>query len=307
MKRGERNRVTKATRANIHSSRSHSIFQLCVETDQVDKRGMLKRAKLNLCDLAGSEKIIKEEGITKIHFNELRTINLSLTTLGKVISSLAKGEKGKSKDSQGGSKLSFYQRKFGNKKLATALPYRESKLTRLLQDSLGGNTRTCLIAAISSLNKNSDETISTLKFADRAKQVMVKIKANELDAADQALVHKLHKEVLHLRQVLNLRKRGKIEEVQAQLIKLQRENNKLRELAGEHDEIEQLKLENKIMRIELQKIRFEEASQLMPENENLSYNESISQVNTQIYELNSVAGKLRSEIEKPFDNELSVK
>lgn len=141
MKRGERNRVTKATRANIHSSRSHSIFQLCVETDQVDKRGMLKRAKLNLCDLAGSEKIIKEEGITKIHFNELRTINLSLTTLGKVISALAKGVKGKPQDSQG-SKLSFYQRKFGNKKLGTALPYRESKLTRLLQDSLGGNTRT---------------------------------------------------------------------------------------------------------------------------------------------------------------------
>lgn len=136
---------------------------------------------------------------------------------------------------------------------------------------------------------------------------MVKIKANELDAADQALVQKLHKEVLHLRQVLNLRKRGKMEEVQAQLIKLQTENNKLRELAGEHDEIERLKLENKIMRMELQKIRFEEGSQLMPENENLSYNESISQVNTQIYELNSMAGKLRSEIEKPFDNEICVR
>jgi len=62
-----------------------------VETDQVDKRGMLKRAKLNLCDLAGSEKIVnKEEGISKAHFNELRTINLSLTTLGKVIAALSK-------------------------------------------------------------------------------------------------------------------------------------------------------------------------------------------------------------------------
>ena len=62
MKRGERNRITKSTKANIQSSRSHSIFQLWVETDQVDKRGMLKRAKLNLCDLAGSEKITNKGG-----------------------------------------------------------------------------------------------------------------------------------------------------------------------------------------------------------------------------------------------------
>jgi hypothetical protein len=270
---------------------------------------MLKRAKLNLCDLAGSEKIInKEEGITKAHFNELRTINLSLTTLGKVISALAKGSsRYKPKDSQDNSKLNFYERKFGKKNYGPSIPYRESKLTRLLQDSLGGNTRTCLIATVSSLDKNLHETISTLKFADRAKQVMVKIKVNELDAADQVLVQKLHKEVLHLRQVLNLRKRGKLEEVQVQLMKLQSENNKLRELAGEHNEIEQLKLENKIMKMELQKIKYDDGSQMMPENENLSYNETSSQVNTQIYELNSIAGKLQSEIEKPFDNDTSVK
>ena len=180
MKRGERNRITKSTRANIQSSRSHSIFQMWVETDQVDKRGMLKRAKLNLCDLAGSEKIInKEENITKAHFNELRTINLSLTTLGKVIAALSKNK----------NDHSMVDLKTDSKsKKAFWIPYRESKLTRLLQDSLGGNTRTCLIATVSPILDYSDETISTLKFADRAKQVMVKIKANELDASDDALV-----------------------------------------------------------------------------------------------------------------------
>ena len=88
LRRGERNRKTRQTRANISSSRSHSIFQLMIETDRVDKRGFLKRAKLNLCDLAGSEKINKEEEMGNKHFQELTTINRSLTTLGKVISSI---------------------------------------------------------------------------------------------------------------------------------------------------------------------------------------------------------------------------
>jgi Kinesin motor domain len=75
------------------------------------------------------------------------------------------------------------------------IPYRDSKITRLLQDSLGGNTKTTLIAAINSLSDNVQETISTLKFADRAKQIMVKVQANAVSAADDALVLKLQKEV----------------------------------------------------------------------------------------------------------------
>ena len=90
LKRGEKNRVTRQTKININSSRSHSIFQLLVETDTVDKRGMLKRAKLNLWDLAGSEKINKDEEMNAKHLLELKTINLSLTTLGKTISALCK-------------------------------------------------------------------------------------------------------------------------------------------------------------------------------------------------------------------------
>ncbi len=106
---------------------------------------MLFRGKLNLCDLAGSEKIHKDEYMNAQHFNELKTINLSLSSIGKVISALAQGKK---KDH---------------------IPYRDSKITRLLQDSLGGNTKTTLIAACNSMADCVAETISTMKFADRAK------------------------------------------------------------------------------------------------------------------------------------------
>lgn len=86
LRRGEANRITRQTRSNIHSSRSHTIFQILVESDTADDRGMLFRGKLNLCDLAGSEKIAKDENMGAQHFAELKTINLSLSSLGKVIS-----------------------------------------------------------------------------------------------------------------------------------------------------------------------------------------------------------------------------
>lgn len=128
---------------------------------------MLFRGKLNLCDLAGSEKIHKGEAMTQQHMLELKTINLSLSCLGKVIQSLAQDKKN------------------------AFIVYRDSKLTRLLQDSLGGNTRTTLIAAVSPLVDHSEETISTLKFADRAKKILQKVSANQVSAADDALVLKL--------------------------------------------------------------------------------------------------------------------
>jgi len=252
LRRGEKNRVTRQTKINPISSRSHSIFQLLVETDTVDKRGMLKKAKLNLWDLAGSEKINKDEQMENKHLLELKTINLSLTTLGKVISALSKDQKWKKLKSEIGCVQT-------PKKGATNgyVPYRESKLTRLLQDSLGGNTKTCLIAAVSPISDCAEETISTLKFADRAKEVMSVVKANEINASDDALVQKLQKEVQHLREVLNIRHKGNRSEVEVQLMELKKENLKLREIASNAQEVERLKLENKIMRLELQRMRYE--------------------------------------------------
>ena len=84
--------MTRHTKMNMSSSRSHTIFQFLLESEKVDEHGMIKRSKLNLGDLAGSEKIDKEESMQKQHLAELRNINLSLTTLGKVIQILAKGD-----------------------------------------------------------------------------------------------------------------------------------------------------------------------------------------------------------------------
>jgi Kinesin motor domain len=90
LKRGEKNRVTRHTKINSNSSRSHSIFQLLVEINTDGTKATIKRSKLNLCDLAGSERNSKEDDINSMHLLELKTINLSLTTLGKVISALSK-------------------------------------------------------------------------------------------------------------------------------------------------------------------------------------------------------------------------
>ena len=148
---------------------------------------------------------------------------------------------------------------FKKKEKGCYIAYRESRLTRLLQDSLGGNTKTCLIATISPIISCAEDTISTLKFADRAKQVMSTVKANEVNASDDALVQKLQKEVQHLREVLNLRRKGKKSDIEGQLMDLKNENLKLREIANNAQEVERLKLENKIMKLELQRIRVDSA------------------------------------------------
>jgi kinesin family protein 3/17 len=136
-----------------------------VEFDKANKKGVFKRAKINLCDLAGSEKF--DSLMQNAHLKEMTNINRSLSTLGKVISAL------------------------GSSKSKSHIPYRESKLTRLLQDSLGVNTRTLLIATVNPSSSCVEETVSTLKFADRAKQVMVYLKKNEVSATNNDLVAKL--------------------------------------------------------------------------------------------------------------------
>ena len=133
---------------NTKSSRSHTIFQILLESIHPDSRGMFKKARLNLCDLAGSEKVNKNEAMGQDHFKELKNINQSLTTLGKVIYSLSSG--GKSIPS-----------------------FRESKLTRLLQDSLTANTFTFIVGNISPSANNNDETMNTLKFVERARHVFL--------------------------------------------------------------------------------------------------------------------------------------
>ena len=153
-----------ATQMNDQSSRSHSVFTIKIEQRTVTnlsdsrQREQMVKAKVNLVDLAGSERAGKT-GATGATLKEGANINKSLMTLGNVINLLAEGV---------------------NKKNGTrVIPYRESKLTRLLQESLGGNSATIMIASISPADYNYQETVSTLKYANRAKSIENAVTRNE--------------------------------------------------------------------------------------------------------------------------------
>jgi kinesin family member 17 len=161
---------------NADSSRSHSLFTIYIETAENDQKGeqRIKAGKLNLVDLAGSERSSKTGAVGQT-LKEGIKINLSLTALGNVISALIDGK-------------------------TTHIPYRDSKLTRLLQDSLGGNTKTVMIAACSPADYNYEETLSTLRYAARAKAIKNKPKVNE-DPKD-ALLKQYEDEIKMLKDML---------------------------------------------------------------------------------------------------------
>jgi len=179
MEKGWSNRATGETLMNKDSSRSHSIFTIYVEAAEKDDSAggdeeKIRAGKLNLVDLAGSERQSKT-GATGARLKEATKINLSLSALGNVISALVDG---KSKH----------------------IPYRDSKLTRLLQDSLGGNTKTLMVACVSPADNNYDETLSTLRYANRAKNIQNKPKINE-DPKD-ALLRQYQDEIKKLKDML---------------------------------------------------------------------------------------------------------
>ncbi|XP_006094069.1 kinesin-like protein KIF17 isoform X1 [Myotis lucifugus] len=176
MERGWKNRSVGYTLMNKDSSRSHSIFTISIEIYAVDERGKdhLRAGKLNLVDLAGSERQSKT-GATGERLKEATKINLSLSALGNVISALVDGR-------------------------CKHIPYRDSKLTRLLQDSLGGNTKTLMVACLSPADNNYDETLSTLRYANRAKNIKNKPHINE-DPKD-ALLREYQEEIKKLKAIL---------------------------------------------------------------------------------------------------------
>lgn len=176
LEQGDEQRACRQTQMNDVSSRSHSIFQMCVERRK-KKSGRVIRAKLNLVDLAGSEKWGTMEQLDKGHVSELTNINTSLHTLGRCIAALTDPH-------------------------STHVPFRDSKLTRILQDALGGNSRTCVIATLSPAETFVEESISTLKFADRAKRVMQHARVVETREVSLELVLRLESEIEHLRGLL---------------------------------------------------------------------------------------------------------
>ncbi|KAI4736172.1 kinesin-domain-containing protein [Aureobasidium sp. EXF-12298] len=170
LERGGMSRAVAATNMNQESSRSHSIFVITVGQKNVET-GSVKSGQLFLVDLAGSEKVGKT-GASGQTLEEAKKINKSLSALGMVINALTDGK-------------------------SSHVPYRDSKLTRILQESLGGNSRTTLIINCSPSSYNDSETVSTLRFGMRAKSIKNKAKVNqELSPAElKALLRKAQSQV----------------------------------------------------------------------------------------------------------------
>uniref|UniRef100_A0A8C6M4P2 plus-end-directed kinesin ATPase n=1 Tax=Nothobranchius furzeri TaxID=105023 RepID=A0A8C6M4P2_NOTFU len=183
MDSGNKARTVAATNMNETSSRSHAVFNIIftqkkheMETDNTSE----KVSKISLVDLAGSERA-DSTGAKGTRLKEGANINKSLTTLGKVISALAELNKKK-------------------KKVESFIPYRDSVLTWLLRENLGGNSRTAMVAALSPADINYDETLSTLRYADRAKQIRCNAVINE--DPNNRLVRELKEEVARLKDLL---------------------------------------------------------------------------------------------------------
>ncbi|KAL0122222.1 hypothetical protein PUN28_007163 [Cardiocondyla obscurior] len=172
---GSLGRVTGATAMNAHSSRSHAIFTICIHQQKMDDSNTATIAKFHLVDLAGSERSKKTQA-TGERFKEGVNINKGLLALGNVISQLGEGTSG------------------------SYIGYRDSKLTRLLQDSLGGNSMTLMVACVSPADYNLDETLSTLRYADRARKIKNKPIVNQDPKI--AEINRLNKLIQELRLAL---------------------------------------------------------------------------------------------------------
>uniref|UniRef100_A0A9J7Y895 Kinesin family member 13Ba n=1 Tax=Cyprinus carpio carpio TaxID=630221 RepID=A0A9J7Y895_CYPCA len=197
MSEGNKSRTVAATNMNEESSRSHAVFKIILTHTLKDLQSGTsgeKVSKLSLVDLAGSERAAKT-GAAGERLKEGSNINKSLTTLGLVISALADQGAGKNKN------------KF--------VPYRDSVLTWLLKDSLGGNSRTAMVATISPAADNYDETLSTLRYADRAKSIVNHAVVNEDPNA--RIIRELREEVEKLRDQLTQAESMKAPELKERL------------------------------------------------------------------------------------------
>ncbi|XP_037303481.1 kinesin-like protein Klp68D isoform X2 [Manduca sexta] len=181
MRAGNKNRAAGRTDMNEHSSRSHAVFLVTVETAH-RPTNRIRVGKLNLVDLAGSERQAKTNASAE-RLREASRINQALSSLGNVISALAEN--------------------------SPHVPYRDSKLTRILQDSLGGNSKTIMIANIGPASYNYDETITTLRYAHRAKAIKNKPVRNE-DPKD-AKLREYQAEIERLRALIEQRKTASLD------------------------------------------------------------------------------------------------
>ncbi|KAL7734842.1 hypothetical protein ACLKA6_011122 [Drosophila palustris] len=200
MRLGNKNRTVGFTNMNEHSSRSHAIFMIKIEMCDTETN-TIKVGKLNLIDLAGSERQSKT-GASAERLKEASKINLALSSLGNVISALAEN--------------------------SPHVPYRDSKLTRLLQDSLGGNSKTIMIANIGPSNYNYNETLTTLRYAQRAKNIQNQPVKNE-DPQD-AKLKEYQEEIERLKRLIAPQQQQKLAAAAKKRVKKPKRESVRREL-----------------------------------------------------------------------------
>ena len=261
LERGNKNRHVGQTSMNDQSSRSHSLFTVYLEIEEKgdNNQSRIKSGKLNLVDLAGSERVGKTNA-TGQTFDEGKKINLSLTALGSVIDALSQNRK--------------------------YVPYKDSKLTRLLADSLGGNTKTVMFANISPASYNYDETLGTLRYASRAKLIKNAPVVNE-DPKD-ALLRKYEEEIKALKE--KLANGGNIDEI-------------LEEVSEESDDDNEVEEENK----EIVKKFIKKRSVYMGDDpEKIALLAKISELEKNLIDnVKLEEGEVRDEGEKVNKNELA--
>jgi hypothetical protein len=224
IRRGVYNRCVRETCLSWRSSRSHCICQVNFESKNPDSAGNITRAKLNLIDLAGSERIAKNSTgcfTSGPQLAEMIAINKSLTNLGNIIQILAS-------------------------KNQKHIPFRNSKLTYLIKDSLVGRSGVTFIATISPTSDTVDESINTLKFASKAREVTLNEKPMQISIADNKLVQRLQREIRYLKDIMKIPKNSDF--VHTKLLSLQEENEKLKENYGGMEKILE---ENRIMKEKL--------------------------------------------------------
>eukprot|EP01012_Entosiphon_sulcatum_P012941 TRINITY_DN1821_c0_g1_i1.p1 TRINITY_DN1821_c0_g1~~TRINITY_DN1821_c0_g1_i1.p1 ORF type:complete len:841 (+),score=146.34 TRINITY_DN1821_c0_g1_i1:62-2584(+) len=286
-------RHTAETKMNEHSSRSHAVFTItltqltCLETDDGGPQiGADKVARISLVDLAGSERT-GQQGASGARFEEGTAINRSLTTLGMVISALADFSQGK--------KVQF-------------IPFRDSVLTWLMKDNLGGNCKTFMLATVSPAECHYEETVSTLRYADRAKRIVTKPVINR-NPAHQA-ISDLNSEIQSLRAQLAASTavsadvtllRQHIEQGQACLRQLQAEwEEKLAQshkTVGEREaEVEQLRSEKDRVVGQLQALRRAVVRQKEAERDLVDVRIQLEEKCQKMYQLETESKQLRTEL-----------
>jgi centromeric protein E len=267
IRRGTARRHTAMTQLNERSSRSHAVFRMVIESTAQLGAGAIEAehpvlvSTLNLVDLAGSERV-RESGVEGGHFREAVSINLSLLTLSTVIHRLAEsqGKPATSVSRQGsGDPAAMAQahprtgRGSGAQHHLSHIPYRESKLTRILQNSLGGNSGTAVICTLSPSPVSVEETLSSLRFASRAKRIVNQARINEV-MDDAALLRKYRRQIADLRlELQNVRSHQNVQGVDSDVS--MDSDTSAAELARRADEFAaaNLELEERLRQEEIQR------------------------------------------------------